>query len=221
MERNYYLEYKNIIKDIDILNKPKLLLHVCCAPCSSGCLLELVEFFDITIYYYNPNISPLDEYQKRLLESVNFTQKVYPQIKVIDAEYDNNHFEELVKGFESQPEGGSRCKICYKMRLEKTAQYAKDNGFDFFTTTLTISPYKNSKILNEIGENVAKQYGVKYLFSDFKKNDGYKKSIENSKKYGLYRQNYCGCKYSKLAREQYEKLKAEGKIFSKKEDYEG
>lgn len=221
MERNYYLEFLKTIKKIDKSSKPKLLLHVCCAPCSSHCLEVLEECFDVSVYYYNPNISPIEEYQKRLLEEINFVKKVHPNIKVIEAEYDNVNFENIVIGLENLPEGGARCKLCYQMRLEKTARFAKENGFDYFTTSLTISPYKNSKILNEIGENVAKQYGVKYLFSDFKKEDGYKRSIELSNKYNLYRQNYCGCKYSKLARERYEKERQKGKIADSSEDYEG
>ena len=219
MERNYYLEFLKTIKSIDKENKPKLLLHVCCAPCSSHCLEILDNFFDVTVFYYNPNISPFEEYQKRLLEEKNFVKLLYPNTKVVEAEYDNDNFETIVKGLENLPEGGARCKLCYHMRLEETAKYARDNKYDFFTTSLTISPYKNSKILNEIGEKVAKQYGVDYLFSDFKKEDGYKRSIELSKKYNLYRQNYCGCKYSKIAREKYECLKVKNNDLNG--EYEG
>lgn len=203
---NYYQFFLETINNIDKSKKPKLLLHVCCAPCSSHCLQVLEEYFDITVFYYNPNISPFEEYQKRLLEEMNFIKNVHPNVKIVEAVYDNDKFEQMVKGFEDLPEGGARCKLCYQMRLAKTAQFAKDNSFDFFTTSLTVSRYKNSQVLNEIGQNVAKQFGVNYLFSDFKKENGYQKSIELSKKYNLYRQNYCGCKYSKIARENYEKF---------------
>ena len=209
--KNYYMMYQNILKSIDMLKKPKLLLHVCCAPCSTECLRQLENYFDIHLYYYNPNISPESEYVKRLEELKRFVAETNRNFEIINAEYENNLFEELSKGLETMPEGGARCKKCYKLRLQKTAEYAKNNGFDFFTTTLTISPYKNSNALNEIGAELAEIYGVQYLFSDFKKENGYKNSIELSKKYNLYRQNYCGCKYSKQAREHYENKLKEGK----------
>ena len=207
MNRNYYQEFLNTTQNINKNKKPKLLLHVCCAPCSSHCLSELEPYFDITVFYYNPNISPFEEYVRRLNEEKRFVKEVYPNINVIDAKYDNESFEQLAKGFENLKEGGERCKKCYRLRLEQTAQFAKENGFDFFTTTLTVSPYKHSATLNEIGEDVAKQYEVDYLFSDFKKNNGYQHSIELSKQYNLYRQDYCGCKYSKDYKEKLKMIK--------------
>lgn len=203
MQRNYYQEFLTTIQNLDANRKPKLLLHVCCAPCSSHCLEVLEPFFDITVYYYNPNIAPFEEYQKRLSEEKRFLKEAHPNVKIVEAEYDNQKFEELVKGLEDLPEGGERCKKCYKLRLEKTADFAKQNGFDYFTTTLTVSPYKHSATLNQIGGEVAERFGIKYLFSDFKKENGYQNSIEISKKYNLYRQDYCGCVYSKNLREKY------------------
>ena len=220
MEPNYYQIFLDTIKSIDKQHKPKLLMHVCCAPCSSRCLEVLEDYFDVTVLYYNPNISPYEEYKKRLLEEINFVKVAHPNVKVIEEVYDNENFENMVKGLEDLPEGGSRCKLCYNMRIKKTGEYAKEHNFDYFTTSLTVSRYKNSKVLNEIGENVAKQIGVKYLFSDFKKENGYQRSIELSKKYNLYRQNYCGCKYSKIAREKYEQL-LKSKIDNSNGDYEG
>ena len=201
MNQNYYQEFLTIVKKIDKNKKPKLLLHVCCAPCSSHCISVLDEFFDITVFYYNPNISPFEEYERRLNEEIRFLNEAYPHIKVINAKYDSEKFEEMAKGLENLPEGGERCKKCYKMRLEKSGEYAKQNDFDYFTTTLTVSPYKHSATLNQIGGEIANKVGVKYLFSDFKKEDGYKHSIELSKKYNLYRQDYCGCKFSNELRE--------------------
>ena len=203
MNQNYYQEFLSTIKQIDISKKPKLLLHVCCAPCSSHCISVLDPYFDITVFYYNPNISPFEEYERRLNEEKRFLEKAYPHIKIINAEYDSQNFEAMAKELEDLPEGGERCKKCYHMRLLKSGQYAKQNGYDYFTTTLTVSPYKHSATLNEIGGEVASGLGIKYLFSDFKKEDGYKHSIELSKKYNLYRQDYCGCKYSKRLREEY------------------
>ena len=207
MNRNYYQDFLNITSKIDQKNKPKLLLHVCCAPCSSHCLSVLEPYFDITVFYYNPNISPFEEYQRRLNEEKRFLSIAYPNIKIVDVEYDTEKFDELAKGLEDLKEGGERCKKCYRLRLDKTAQFAKEHNFDYFTTTLTVSPYKHSATLNEIGEEVSKKYGVKYLFSDFKKQNGYQHSIELSKKYNLYRQDYCGCKYSKDYREKLNKMK--------------
>ncbi len=201
MERNYYKEFLQIIEQLDKNKKPKLLLHVCCAPCSSHCISVLYPYFNITVYYYNPNISPIEEYKRRLDEEKRFLSLAYPDVKIVDAKYEPEKFEELAKGLENLPEGGERCKKCYRLRLQKSGEYAKQNNFDYFTTTLTVSPYKYSKSLNEIGEEISNECGVKYLFSDFKKEDGYKHSIELSKKYGLYRQDYCGCKYSKHFRE--------------------
>ena len=181
-----------------------LLLHACCAPCSSACLERLSNFFKITIIYYNPNITEEKEYLKRLEELRNFIQKIkvkYP-INIIDTRYDPKEFFEISKGLEKEKERGKRCYKCYELRLEETAKVAKENNFDFFATTLTLSPYKKTDWLNEIGENLSNKYQTSYLYSDFKKKNGYKRSIELSKEYNLYRQDYCGCIYSKLEREE-------------------
>lgn len=181
-----------------------LLLHACCAPCSSACLERLSNFFKITIIYYNPNITEEKEYLKRLEELKNFIQKIkvkYP-INIIDTRYDPKEFFEISKGLEKEKERGKRCYKCYELRLEETAKVAKENNFDFFATTLTLSPYKKTDWLNEIGENLSNKYQTSYLYSDFKKKNGYKRSIELSKEYNLYRQDYCGCIYSKLEREE-------------------
>ncbi len=203
MIRNYYQEFLDITKKIDITKKPTLLLHVCCAPCSSHCISVLDPFFEITVFYYNPNISPLAEYFHRLDEEKHFLAEAYPHIKVVEVGYDNQKFEDMAKGLEDAVEGGERCKKCYRQRLEKSAEYAKQHGFDYFTTTLTVSPYKHSATLNQIGEEVASKFGTKYLVSDFKKQNGYQHSIELSHKYNLYRQDYCGCRFSKIAREKF------------------
>lgn len=181
-----------------------LLLHACCAPCSSACLERLSNFFKITIIYYNPNITEEKEYLKRLEELRNFIQKIkvkYP-INIIDTRYDPKEFFEISKGLEKEKERGKRCYKCYELRLEETAKVAKENNFDFFATTLTLSPYKKTDWLNEIGESLSNKYQTSYLYSDFKKKNGYKRSIELSKEYNLYRQDYCGCIYSKLEREE-------------------
>ena len=201
MAQNDYQKFLETVSRIDKSKRPSLLLHVCCAPCSTACLEVLNQYFEITVFYYNPNIAPFSEYQKRLAEEQRFLEQVYPNIKVVEVGYENNKFEELAKGLESLAEGGERCKKCYKLRLLKTAEYAKQNGYDYFTTTLTVSPYKNSKVLNQIGREIANEIGIEYLTSDFKKNDGYKRSIILSNELDLYRQDYCGCQYSKQARE--------------------
>ena len=179
--------------------KPSLLLHVCCAPCSSYVIEYLSEYFNITIYYYNPNISPIQEYNFRLEELSRLLKemKEAENIEVLPCEYDPETFYEIAKGLEKEKEGGERCFKCYRLRLEKTAEAAKEKSFDYFTTTLSISPYKNAEKLNEIGKELSEKYNVPYLFSDFKKKNGYKRSIELSKEYDLYRQDYCGCIYSK------------------------
>lgn len=174
--------------------KPKLLLHSCCGPCSTVCIERLIENYEVTVFYYNPCIFPEEEYFKRLEEQKRFL--VDKQIEIIEPSYDNNSYEELVKGFELEKEGGERCKICFKQRLETTAKYAKENGFDYFSTTLTVSPHKNTIIINEIGEKIANELGIKFLSANFKKQNGYLRSIELAKEYNLYRQNYCGCRYS-------------------------
>lgn len=198
---------KEIDKIIESKKTPSLLLHSCCAPCSSYVLEYLSNYFKITILYYNPNISPKEEFIKRCEEQKRLISEMPLKNKVdfIEGVYDNNRYEELIKGKEQEKEGGSRCHICYNMRLEETAKLAKEKGYDYFTTTLSISPYKNAKVLNEIGEALAKKYGINYLYADFKKKNGYKRSIELSKKYNLYRQNYCGCKYSRILQEELKK----------------
>lgn len=180
---------------------PRLLLHSCCAPCSSYVLEYLTQHFDITVFYFNPNITPVEEYskrvaeQKRLLEEIQYANPV----SFIEGRYDSSEFFAVVKGLEKLPEGGERCFKCYRLRLEEAARIAADGNYDYFTTTLSVSPYKNAAKLNAIGGEMGKKYGVKYLYSDFKKKNGYKRSIELSAQYGLYRQNYCGCVYSAMA----------------------
>lgn len=179
-----------------------LLLHACCAPCSSAVLERLSSFFKITIIYYNPNITEEKEYLKRLEELKNFIKKIktkYP-INIIDTRYDPQEFYTIAKGLEKEKERGKRCYECYKLRLEETAKVAKENNYDFFATTLTLSPYKKTDWINEIGNNLSSKYQTNYLYSDFKKKNGYKRSIELSKEYNLYRQDYCGCIYSKVER---------------------
>lgn len=180
---------------------PSLLLHSCCAPCSSYVILYLAKFFKITVFYYNPNIYPIDEYVKRLTVQKNFINQLNLKnnknnIDIIEGPYDNLDFYDNFFGLENEPERGKRCLICYKLRLTKTAQVAYKNNCDYFTTTLTVSPYKNADVINRIGARLELEYNIKYLYSDFKKKDGYKKSIELSSKYNLYRQHYCGCKFS-------------------------
>lgn len=178
---------------------PTILLHTCCAPCSSVCLKRLGEYFKITIFFYNPNITDQEEYLKRLEEIKRFIKefKVKYEIRIIEGKYDPDIFLEMAKGMEDLPERGNRCFLCYRLRLEETLKVALENGFDYFATTLTLSPFKNANWLNQIGEEISQNKKTKYLFSDFKKHNGYKESIELSKKYHLYRQNYCGCIYSK------------------------
>ena len=179
--------------------KPTLLLHACCAPCSSYCLEYLSKHFDITVLFYNPNIETEGEYNKRVSELVRFIDECrsIEGVKLEILDYDNSEFYELVEGMEDEKEGGARCFKCYELRLKKTAEFAKEKHFKYITTTLTISPHKNSEKINEIGVRVADEYGIKYLLSDFKKNDGFKRSLELSKEYDLYRQNFCGCEFSK------------------------
>lgn len=183
---------------------PTLLLHTCCAPCSSAVIERLAKDFKITVFYYNPNIEPYEEYLKRKEEQKKFL-KVFPSpnpLNFLDCDYENEEFRKLALGLEKEKEGGPRCFRCYRLRLLKTAQKAKELGFDYFTTSLSISPYKNAQKLNEIGLELEQVCGVSYLVSDFKKNDGYKKSILFSKEYNLYRQDYCGCVYSKKERDE-------------------
>ena len=184
----------NKIKDIKI--KPKLLLHACCGPCSSYVIEYLSNYFDITIFYYNPNIYPENEYLRRMNELIKFIKEFNNKITVIEDKYDTKEYYNNIKGLENLGEKSKRCYNCYKFRMEKAAIYAKNNNYDYFTTTLSISPYKNAEWLNEIGKNLEKIYNIKYLYADFKKKNGYKRSLELSKEYKLYRQEYCGCVYS-------------------------
>ena len=197
---NYDLEMENQIKNISTKNK--LLLHACCAPCSSAVLERISKYFDITILYYNPNITEPEEYEKRLNEIENFVKKLnLKNIKVLRGRYNPKEFFDISVGLEKEKERGKRCYKCYELRLKETAKVAEELNFDYFTTPLSISPYKNSKWLNEIGENLNKEFKPTYLYADFKKKNGYKRSIELSQEYGLYRQDYCGCIYSKKERE--------------------
>ena len=185
---------------------PRLLLHSCCAPCSSYVLEYLSEYFSITVFYYNPNIYPPEEFGKRVEEQERLIRELPAKhpVSFLEGPYEPERFYEMAKGLEQIPEGGERCFRCYRLRLLETAQMARAGGFDYFTTTLSISPLKNAQKLNEIGARLAEEYGVPYLFSDFKKRNGYMRSTELSAEYGLYRQDYCGCVYS--LRERREKL---------------
>ena len=202
---NYQLALDKIIEENQKQQKvPSLLMHSCCAPCSSYCLTYLAQYFRITIFYYNPNISPETEYKKRVKEQIRLIQSLdvkYP-ISFVEGTYEPEKFYEMAKGLEEVKEGGIRCFACYKMRQREAAYYAKEHGFDYFTTTLSVSPHKNAQKLNEIGLWLQEEVGVAYLVSDFKKKGGYLQSIELSKKYDLYRQDYCGCEFSKRQREQ-------------------
>ena len=201
---NYYIEMQ---REIDRIKKegrrPKLALHACCAPCSSAVLEQLADVFDITVFFYNPNISPESEFRHRLEEQIRLVNEMLPDrgISVAEGEYDAEEFYRRVKGHEKDREGGERCGICFEMRLRRTAEFAKANGMDYFTTTLSISPLKDAQRLNALGGDLAGEYGVKYLFSDFKKKEGYKRSCTLSAEYGLYRQDFCGCVFSKMERE--------------------
>ncbi len=177
--------------------KPKLLLHACCAPCSSACIERLINDFDITVYFYNPNIDGGYEYEHRRAELKRLTDAF--GVNLISAEYNPQEFYEFVIGLEKEKEGGARCEKCFLLRLNSTAKYAVKNGFDYFATTLTVSPLKNEQVINDVGLKVQQKIGggIKYLPSDFKKRNGYKRSIELSNEYNLYRQNYCGCVFSK------------------------
>ena len=182
---------------------PRLFLHACCAPCSSYVLEYLSDYFLITVFYYNPNIEPETEYRKRTQELIRLVGEMktkYP-VEFREGEYDPDTFHQAVKGLEQLPEGGKRCHICYELRMREAARLAAEGGYDYFTTTLSISPLKNAEKINEIGEKLSGQYGVRHLPSDFKKKNGYRRSIELSAMYGLYRQDYCGCVYSKAERE--------------------
>lgn len=195
---NYQKQTDSVIESLNG-TVPTLLLHSCCAPCSSYTLEYLSRYFSITVFYFNPNISPKAEFDKRFAEQKRLIETLPSKNKIslICGDYNYDEFLNIARGYESVPEGGERCFRCYRMRLEKTAELAKQNGFDYFCTTLSISPLKNSQKINEIGFDVAEKYGVKWLPSDFKKREGYKRSIELSREYDLYRQNFCGCVFSK------------------------
>lgn len=196
---NYQKKLDELINGISEGAVPRLLLHSCCAPCSSYTLEYLSRYFDITVLYYNPNISPRSEFDKRAAEQARLIAELPAQhkIKLVVSDYDYTEFLDIARGYEDCREGGERCFRCYRMRLEKTAEKAKAEGFDYFCTTLSISPLKDSQMINKIGYETAEKYGVKWLPSDFKKKEGYKRSIELSREYNLYRQNFCGCAYSK------------------------
>ncbi len=208
---NYQKELEKILKTVDGRGDtaPRLLLHSCCAPCSSYCLEYLCTYFAITVFYYNPNISELEEYrhraeeQKRLIAAYNAEGRGYP-IGIVEGDYRPELFYGIAKGFENCHEGGERCFRCFDLRLRETARLAAEGGYDYFGTTLTISPLKNAPKINEIGQALAAEYGVLWLPSDFKKRDGYKRSVELSAQYGLYRQDYCGCAFSKAERQRRE-----------------
>lgn len=194
---NYQVVLDNTLKDLT--GKKKLLLHACCAPCSSYVIEYLSEYFDITILFYNPNIDTLEEFNKRLNELKRFVSefKTKNKVEVISIGFRQEDYLKEIIGLESEPERGKRCLRCYELRLREAFKYAKENNYDFITTTLTISPLKSSKIINEIGKKLEDIYHVNYLYSDFKKKEGYKRSIVLSHEYNLYRQDYCGCKFSK------------------------
>ena len=202
--RNYQKELDNLIARIEKEGRvPSLLLHACCAPCSSYVLSYLAEYFRITVLFYNPNITSPEEFQKRADELTRLVREMpvrYP-VTVKTAPYDPREYFEAVKGLEKEPEGGKRCEVCFRLRLMYAGKIALEQGFDYFTTTLSISPLKNAPLLNAIGEQVASEIGIPYLTSDFKKKGGYQRSIELSKEYNLYRQDYCGCVFSKAERD--------------------
>ncbi len=177
---------------------PSLLLHSCCGPCSSYVLEVFSQHFNVIVLYFNPNIYPESEYEKRLAEQIKIIDGMpfKNPVSLMECDYDENEFLAAAQGFENEREGGARCEKCFRLRMEKTALLAKENGFDFFTTTLSVSPHKNAPLLNRIGEELSEKYGIKYLYGDFKKKEGYKRSIELSAQYDLYRQNYCGCRFS-------------------------
>ena len=194
---NFQQEQDAVIRSLT--GRPRLLLHACCGPCSSACLERLCECFDVTVCWYNPNIEPSEEYEKRLenmqklLDAMPLT---HPAALMI-CSYEPERFLSLCRGLENEKEGGARCAVCFRLRLEETARRAKEENYDFFTTTLTISPHKNAPLINAIGQETAKKYGVRFLPSDFKKKNGFLRSIQLSDEYGIYRQNYCGCRFSR------------------------
>ncbi len=209
---NYQSVLEQTIQELKKEKKiPTLLLHSCCAPCSSYCLEYLSQYFRITVLYYNPNIFPEEEYAYRISEQIRLVEESHyaHPVQVVGTAYEPEVFYEAVRGLEHIPEGGERCFACYELRLRRTAELAKEQGFDYFTTTLSISPLKNAAKLNEIGGRLSAEYGVPYLYSDFKKKNGYRRSVELSAEHGLYRQDFCGCVYSRQEAEQRKKELAE------------
>ena len=199
-KRNYQKELEQLLENLKSGNKiPKLLLHSCCAPCSSYVLSYLSPYFNITVFYYNPNISPEEEYLFRKKEQIDLLSKIKAKntISFLDCDYEDFKFYQITSGLENEKEGGKRCFNCYRLRLEKTAVIAKALGFEFFGSTLSVSPYKNAIWLNDIGESLENKYSVRFLISDFKKKDGFLKTNKLSKELGIYRQNYCGCEFAK------------------------
>lgn len=211
-QRNYQKELDKLIAGLNG-RRPTLLLHACCAPCSSYVLEYLSRYFKITLFYYNPNISPESEYRYRVSEVKRLVAEMLPDsdVTVVEGRYDPERFAQAVRGLEGEPEGGKRCRACFRLRLEEAARQAQALGCEFFTTTLSISPLKNARALNEIGKELAPIYQTRYLVSDFKKREGYKRSIQLSAEYQLYRQDYCGCIYSKLEREAMKRRQSEEK----------
>ena len=194
MKRNFELLMQEQLKNVE--KGTPLLLHSCCAPCSSTCLERLKDYFKVTVLYYNPNIDEREEYEKRKAEQIRFLKET-GWADFLDCDYEGEAFEEMAKGLEEEPERGKRCYRCYELRLRKTAEVAKEKGYEYFATTLTLSPYKNAEWLNEIGETLGGRYALTYLYTDFKKKGGYYRSLELSKEYDLYRQDFCGCRFSK------------------------
>ena len=195
-QRNYAQQMDAVLATLGD-TRPRLLLHACCGPCSSAVLEQLCRYFEITVLYYNPNIYPPQEYRRRKTELERFLQDAgMAGIPLVEATYDPAEFYRAVKGLEAEPERGERCTVCYRLRMRRAAQYARDNGFDWFTTTLSISPVKDPVRINEIGKELEARYGVRHLPSEFRKKNGYKRSLELSAEYGLYRQDYCGCAFS-------------------------
>lgn len=203
-KKNYQKELEQQLAKLDPKEPVRrLLLHSCCAPCSSYVIEYLSQYFELTVFYYNPNISPEEEYRKRVAEQIRLIESMPTRhpVHFLEGNYHPEQFYEAVKGLEKEPEGGARCFVCYEMRLREAARIAREGNYDYFTTTLSISPLKNAEKLVEIGQKVGEELGVTYLVSDFKKKNGYKRSIELSREYDLYRQNFCGCVFSKLNKE--------------------
>lgn len=199
MKQNYQKQMDNVVAALPKGTRPRLLLQSCCGPCSSYVLEALTPFFDVTVLYYNPNIQPREEYELRLLNQKKIIAELPTSsaVSILACEYDGKAYDTAVRGLESEPEGGKRCTVCFRLRLEETARQAREHGFDWFCTTLTVSPHKDAERLNQIGKAMGEKYGVPFLPSDFKKREGYKRSIQLSKEYNLYRQEYCGCLFSK------------------------